>query len=151
MYFVSTTQRKGRERKSPSNPLDTAKEDPDAVYEVKPLIAYKRKEAGEDFWIDPKELEKEKLRQQAIANRKAMEGEISKEKLMTEVVAPYKQNWIGVMSVVVVILAAIVTNFPEVLENPTINFPDLDAGDPIPMKSTLRQVVSDVAGVISDQ
>ena len=68
---------------------------------------------------------------------------MSKEKLMTEVVAPYKQNWIGIMSVVVVILATIVTNFPEVLENPTISFPDLDAGgDPVPMKSTLKRVIT---------
>ena len=88
-------------------------------------------------------MEREQQRQQAISNRKAMEGEMSKEKLMTEVVAPYKQNWIGIMSVVVVALAAIVTKFPEVLENPTISFPDLDMGgvDPIPMKSTLIRAV----------
>ena len=50
---------------------------------------------------------------------------------MTEVVAPYKQNWIGLISVTVIVLAAIVTNFPELLENPSISFPDLDAGEPI--------------------
>ena len=66
---------------------------------------------------------------------------MSKEKLISEVVAPYKQNWIGLMSVAVIILAAIVTNFPEVLENPAINFPDLDAvGDPIPMESKLKSL-----------
>ena len=138
-------QRKGRERKSPGDDQRNSSMDPDpsTVYEYKPLIAYKRKEAGEDFWIDPQDLEREQLRQQAIANRRAMEGEMSKEKLMTEVVAPYKQNWIGIMSVVIVILATIVTNFPEVLENPTISFPDLDnAGDPIPMKSTLKSAVT---------
>ena len=66
---------------------------------------------------------------------------MSKEKLMTEVVAPYKQNWIGLISVTVIVLAAIVTNFPELLENPSISFPDLDAGEPIPMMSTLKRAV----------
>jgi hypothetical protein len=67
-----------------------------------------------------------------------MEGEMSKEKLMTEVTAPYKQNWIGIFSVLVVTLAFIVTNFPEALENPSISFPDLVADDPIPLQFTLN-------------
>lgn len=59
------------------------------------------------------------------------------EKLRSEVVAPYKQNWIGVISLVFIVLATIVKNFPQVLDNPSIGFPDLDAGDPIPLQSTL--------------
>ena len=54
-----------------------------------------------------------------------MEGEIPKEKLWTEVKAPYKQNWIGVVSMVVVILTAIITKFPELLATPVIQIPDL--------------------------
>ena len=54
-----------------------------------------------------------------------MEGEIPKEKLWDETLAPYKQNWIGVISVVIVILATIITKFPELLEIPTPSIPDL--------------------------
>lgn len=74
---------------------------------------------------------------------------MSKEKLISEVVAPYKQNWIGLMSVAVMVLAAIVTNFPEMLENPSINFPDLDMGEPIPMQSTLKRAVEQVTETIT--
>ena len=106
------------------------------VWETKPLIAAKRKEAGEDFWIDPKDLEREKQRQQAIANRKAGEQEMPQSKLREEVVAPYTQNWIGIISLGFVVLAAIIQEFPQILENPIIGFPDLEAGDPIPLQST---------------
>jgi hypothetical protein len=56
---------------------------------------------------------------------KALEGEIPKEKLWTEVFAPYKQNWIGVFSVFIVVLATLVTKFPELLNTPVIQIPDL--------------------------
>lgn len=95
--------------------------------------------------MDPKDVEREQQRQDAVANRKSMEGEMSKEKLISEVVAPYKQNWIGNISVVIIILAAIVTNFPEALENPSIGFPDLDMGEPIPMKTLKRTVVNEAS------
>ena len=48
-----------------------------------------------------------------------------KDKLWTEVFAPYKQNCIGVFSVVIILLATIVTNFPELLNQPVIQIPDL--------------------------
>lgn len=54
-----------------------------------------------------------------------MEGTISKDKLREEVVAPYKQNWIGFFSMMIVILATIATKFPEAMEIPVINIPDL--------------------------
>ena len=111
--------------------------DPNNIYETKPLIAAKRKEAGEDFWIDPKDLKRETERQQAIANRKAGEQEMPQAKLREEVVAPYTQNWIGIISVGFVVLAAIIQQFPQVLENPIIGFPDLEAGDPIPLSSSV--------------
>lgn len=83
------------------------------------------KEAGQDYWIDPQDLEKERVREAAIKNRKALEGEVPKEKLMSEVTAPYKQNWIGYFSVFVAILSVIVIKFPELLDQPKIIFPDL--------------------------
>jgi hypothetical protein len=54
-----------------------------------------------------------------------MEGEIPREKLWEETLAPYRQNWIGYFSVVIVILATIVTQFPELLDPPTPQIPDL--------------------------
>lgn len=98
-------------------PWDTA--------ESRPIVSSKSREAGEDYWIDEAELEKSLQRKQAIQNRKSLEGEIPKEKLWTEVKAPYKQNWIGIFSVGIVILATIVTKFPELLNSPVIPIPDL--------------------------
>jgi hypothetical protein len=54
-----------------------------------------------------------------------MEGEIPKEKLWNEVLSPYRQNWIGIVSVIIVILATLVTQFPELLNQPVIQIPDL--------------------------
>jgi hypothetical protein len=56
---------------------------------------------------------------------KAMEGEITQEKLRNEVVAPYKQNWIGLMSAAVIVLALIISENPNILDSPTIRIPDL--------------------------
>lgn len=61
----------------------------------------------------------------ADIQNKAMEGEISQDKLRREVVAPYKQNWIGIFSVIVIILSTIATKFPEVMQIPVIPIPDL--------------------------
>jgi hypothetical protein len=83
------------------------------------------KEAGQDYWIDEKDLEADKLRKLAIKNRKAMEGEVPKEKLWSEVKAPYKQNWIGYFSVMIAVLTVIIIQFPELLEQPSIVIPDL--------------------------
>jgi hypothetical protein len=54
-----------------------------------------------------------------------MEGRVPREKLMTEVKAPYKQNWIGYFSVMIVIISTIVIKFPELLDLPMIPIPDL--------------------------
>jgi hypothetical protein len=93
--------------------------------EIRPLVRAAKVEAGEDYWIDEADLQKSLQRKIALKNRKLNEGEISKEKLKTEVVAPYKQNWIGLFSVGVIILATIVTSFPELLNTPVIQIPDL--------------------------
>lgn len=114
--------------------------------DIRPIVASKQKEAGEDYWYDDKELNAFQLRIQALKNRKvffwslcdswferdhsqcwfqALEGEIPKEKLMDETLAPYKQNWIGYFSVMIVIIATIVTKFPELLDAPSIPIPDI--------------------------
>jgi hypothetical protein len=54
-----------------------------------------------------------------------LEGEVPKEKLMSEIVAPYKQNWIGYFSVFIAIISVIVIKFPELLDQPNIQIPDL--------------------------
>jgi hypothetical protein len=100
-----------------SFPWDTA--------ESRPLVSSVCKESGEDYWIDEKDLEAEQLRQLAIGNRKAMEGEVPKEKLWSEVKAPYKQNWIGYFCVMIAMFSAIIIKFPELLDQPVINIPDL--------------------------
>ena len=53
------------------------------------------------------------------------ETEIPKEKLREEVVAPYKQNWIGLLCVSIITLAVIIKEFPDLLDSPTIPIPDL--------------------------
>jgi len=92
---------------------------------LRPIVRANAIEAGEDYWIDEADLKKSIERDQAIQNRKAMEGEIPQEKLRTEVVAPYKQNWIGLFSVGIVTLAVIINKFPELLQSPVIPIPDL--------------------------
>ncbi len=90
--------------------------------------------AGLDYWIDEIDLEKERLRKrEAQQNRRRMAlggkggngRQISREKLKEEMVAPYKQNWIGLLSVGVVVLSSIAAKFPELLMVPIIPIPDL--------------------------
>jgi hypothetical protein len=92
---------------------------------MRPLVRSRSIEAGEDYWIDETEYLKYSQREKAKKNRKASEGEISKEKLQQEVVAPYKQNWIGLMSVGIIVLAVIAKEFPDLLNSPIIPIPDL--------------------------
>ncbi len=78
---------------------------------------------GEDYWIDPYELMA--LQQKQRQNRTVVVGQVPKEKLWTEVLAPYQQNWIGVCSMIVVMLATIIIKFPELLNPPVIQIPDI--------------------------
>eukprot|EP00977_Amphora_coffeiformis_P022451 scaffold10861_cov180-Amphora_coffeaeformis.AAC.38 len=95
-------------------PWDTA--------ESRPLLKAEAKEAGEDYWIDEKDLQKQAERSKPP---KRLEGQVTDEQLWGEVLSPYKQNWIGLFSVVVVVLAVIVSQFPELLQTPIIAIPDL--------------------------
>ena len=78
---------------------------------------------GEDYWIDQEELKAAQERREQLQKREP--GQIPNEKLWVEILSPYKQNWIGMISVVIVVLATIVTKFPELVEAPTIVIPDL--------------------------
>jgi len=113
-------QRQGRSREVEDVIVST-----DMYLETRPLVRSVSVEAGEDYWIDEDDLRKSLEREQAIKNRKTMEGEIPKEKLRTEVAAPYKQNWIGAISVFVIFLATIIKEFPDLLQSPVIPIPDL--------------------------
>ena len=93
--------------------------------ESRPLVKSIAKEAGQDYWIDPDDLKKERQREEAVKNRKAIEGEVPKARLMSEIAAPYKQNWIGFFSVFIATLSIIIIKFPELLDQPNIMFPDL--------------------------
>eukprot|EP00571_Detonula_confervacea_P001789 CAMPEP_0172316200 /NCGR_PEP_ID=MMETSP1058-20130122/27508_1 /TAXON_ID=83371 /ORGANISM="Detonula confervacea, Strain CCMP 353" /LENGTH=214 /DNA_ID=CAMNT_0013030457 /DNA_START=10 /DNA_END=654 /DNA_ORIENTATION=+ len=97
--------------------------------EVRPVRRRDAIEAGLDYWMEDGDLERERQRRIAEKNRKlqnkSMEGAISKEKLRAEVVAPYKQNWIGMISVFIATLSFIATKFPELLQIPVIPIPDL--------------------------
>mmetsp|Transcript_18792 Transcript_18792/g.26501 ORF Transcript_18792/g.26501 Transcript_18792/m.26501 type:complete len:172 (+) Transcript_18792:222-737(+) len=117
--------KKRRNRRKRQQKAQTLGEDFWETADRRPLVSAEAREAGEDYWIDEKDLQESLLREQAIKNRKAMEGEITQEKLRAEVAAPYKQNWIGYFSVCIIVLAMIVTQFPELLNNPVIQIPDI--------------------------
>jgi len=88
--------------------------------EIRPLVA--AKERGLDYWIDEADLRREKERR---ARKPPEAGQISQDRLRAEVVSPYKQNWIGLISVLFVVLAMIISQQPELLEYPQIRIPDL--------------------------
>lgn len=90
------------------------------ISESRPMVASTSVLAGEDYWMDDKDLQKSLEREQKFANRKSMEGEITQEKLKQEIAAPYKQNWIGFISVGIIVLVVIGSQFPEVLQIPLI-------------------------------
>ena len=108
-----------------STPVASTNEDFWEGSELRPIISSKSVLAGEDYWIDEKDLRESQEREKAVKNRKAMEGEISQEKLKDEIVAPYKQNWIGIISVSIVVLAFLGTQFPDIFQPVMIpNVPD---------------------------
>jgi hypothetical protein len=116
---------KRRRRREKQQGLVIDEEDDEVLWETaefRPLVSSRSKELGEDYWIDEKDLERERQR---IASRPLDPGQIPEQKLWKEVLSPYRQNWIGYISVVFVILATIITKFPELLSTPPITIPDL--------------------------
>lgn len=124
-YQRTRRKRDGQTRTISNESSGSSADKNNVQIETRPLVRSKSIEAGEDYWIDEADLQKYTQREQAIKNRKAMEGEISKEKLQQEVVAPYKQNWIGLLSASIVVLAAILKENPELMNTPMIPIPDL--------------------------
>lgn len=106
-------------------PDSNEQEEVEGETEWRPLAKSRAVESGQDYWIDETELRKVQERERALKNRKLSIGEMPREKLRTEVVAPYKQNWIGWFSVGIVMIATIVSQFPELLNTPVIPIPDL--------------------------
>ena len=114
-----------RDKRGGNNIVQVPTDNDTQESEWRPLSKARAVEAGQDYWIDEKELRKVQEREWALKNRKLSVGEMPIEKLRTEVVAPYKQNWIGWFSVGIVMIATIVTQFPELLNTPVIPIPDL--------------------------
>lgn len=117
--------RKGRKPDGKSAyTMPASEEFPWETAESRSLIASAAREAGEDYWIDLEELKRQKQREEQIRARDP--GQIPDQKLWTEVLSPYKQNWIGLISVSIIALAFIFKNFPEVINPPVIaNIPAL--------------------------
>jgi hypothetical protein len=116
-------RRKGREGNNSRQASWGASEFPWETAESRCVITSISKEIGEDYWIDQKDLKHDQERREAINRREP--GQITNEKLWIEILSPYKQNWIGIISVIMVVLTTIVTKFPELVEAPTIVIPDL--------------------------
>ena len=95
-------------------------------FEVKPIRRRDAVEQGLDYWIDEEDINRNKASESRPAKTiKRSSEQMSQEKLKAEIVAPYTQNWIGYLSLTVVILATIVKQFPELLAIPIIPIPDL--------------------------
>jgi hypothetical protein len=111
-----------------NNNKETTTMDDDRMFwettEIRPLISRNAVELGEDYWIDPEDLKRDQERALQQQQRNSV-GQISDEKLWTEVLSPYKQNWIGLISVTIVVLSFIIQTFPELTEFPVIPLPDL--------------------------
>ena len=92
--------------------------------ESRSLITSAAREAGEDYWIDLEELKRE---QERVERKRLREpGQIPDQKLWTEVLSPYRQNWIGLISVSIIAFAFIFKYFPEVINPPVIaNIPEV--------------------------
>ena len=111
-----------REKQQGGNFDDSDDDEQWETADLRPLVLSRSKELGEDYWIDEKDLQRERQR---MASRPPDPGQIPEKKLWKEVLSPYRQNWIGLISVGFVVLATIVTKFPELLSTPSITIPDL--------------------------
>jgi hypothetical protein len=105
-------------------------------FETRPVRRHDAIEAGLDYWIDEVDLLKERQRRielkvrrkrgmSTIPGTRVVEGGIYMHRLRDEVVAPFKQNWIGLLSAGVIALSAIINKFPELMQIPIIPIPDL--------------------------
>lgn len=68
IFAINLTQRRGRRMRDQQLKIDN--DFPWETAESRPLVSSISKEAGEDYWIDEKEAEAARLREEAIKNRK---------------------------------------------------------------------------------
>jgi hypothetical protein len=116
-------KRRKKKRQGQSIPAG-ATEDFWQTSEVRPLVKGNAIEKGEDYWVPEEDLKREQEREAARMAGRPQE-QVSDEKLWSEVLSPYKQNWIGLISVSIIALAFIIKSFPEMTESPVITLPDL--------------------------
>lgn len=112
-------KRRRKKRVGASIPAKDEEDDfPWDTAEARPLVLSSAREAGEDYWIDPEDLRRAEEREALLRARDP--GQMPEEKLWIEVLSPYKQNWIGLISVSIIALAFIFKYFPEVIDPPMI-------------------------------
>lgn len=79
-----------------------------------------KREQGEDYWVDPKQLENEIKAREASNKRrelyKAREKPFLEDRLKKEIAAPYKNNLISLIVVGVGVLGALFVAFPGLFE-----------------------------------
>lgn len=131
--FSSPPPRKARrdlkKRRNRVRDLITGRSPEDAAFweksESRPLIPSNAKEKGQDYWVDEEALKREQEREAARIAARQSGKQVPDEKLWNEILSPYRQNWIGLLSVFIITIAFIIKNFPELVENPIIQLPDL--------------------------
>lgn len=131
--FSSPPPRKPRrdlkKRRNRVRDLLTGRSPEDAAFwekaESRSLIPSDAKEKGQDYWVDEEALKREQQREAARKAARQSGNQVPDEKLWGEILSPYRQNWIGFISVCIIAIAFIIKNFPELVENPTIQLPDL--------------------------
>mmetsp|Transcript_22922 Transcript_22922/g.50138 ORF Transcript_22922/g.50138 Transcript_22922/m.50138 type:complete len:219 (-) Transcript_22922:375-1031(-) len=78
-----------------------------------------KREAGEDFWLDPELLQDDVAKRRKEESRRKQykrKGGYAEEKLKQELVSPYKNNTIGLIVVGIAFFAVLLSFFPELLE-----------------------------------
>jgi hypothetical protein len=118
-----------KKRRNRVRDLLTGRSPEDAAFweqsESRPLISSNAKEKGQDYWVDEEALKREQEREAARIAARQSGKQVPDEKLWGEILSPYRQNWIGFISVFIITIAFIIQNFPELVENPIIQLPDL--------------------------
>jgi hypothetical protein len=109
-----------RKQRSLRHPQYNQDEFPWETAERRTFISAVAREAGEDYWIDMEELKRIQDTEQRMKVRRRDTDQISDQKLWIEVLSPYKQNWIGLISVSMIVFAFIFKYFPEVIDPPVI-------------------------------
>ncbi|CAM9685124.1 unnamed protein product [Ectocarpus fasciculatus] len=90
--------------------------------EIRPLVLKTDRESvlrGEDYWIDYREVDRKKAIKEAKAKAPAPD-QFAQSKMKAEIVNPYKQNWILVISIAIVAIAGFVRINPGILDDPAI-------------------------------